>query len=363
MKIGIITDAIDDSAAGIGVYVKNLVLELSKIDKKNTYVLIHYKKNNFYNFIKNKNFKEEIISLKKENLFYRFIRKFFILPIKIQKLKLDVLHETTQVGSWFFLSRFKKVITVHDLVPLILPKTQPFFSYITHKFLVNFLLKKYDHIISVSKNTKKDLTKILKIPQDKIKVVYEDANILSTKKYMNKKPKNFFLFVGTLEPRKNIVRLLKAFSKFNKKKTHFKLIIIGKKGWKYEDIFKTYKNLKLKGKVIILNKVSDKELNNYFCNAFAFIFPSLYEGFGLPVLEAMKLGCPVIASKTSSIPEITENSALLIDPYSVESICYAMLKITNELNTRKILIKKGREQAKKFSWKKCAKQTLQVYTS
>jgi glycosyltransferase involved in cell wall biosynthesis len=170
---------------------------------------------------------------------------------------------------------------------------------------------------------------------------------------------NFILFVGTLQPRKNIARLIEAFAKIEEKKD-LQLIIIGKKGWLYEEILETPSRLGIEEKVKFLHSISNEELNVFYKHALCYVLPSLYEGFGLPVLEAMNHGCPVITSNISSLPEAGGDAALYVDPESVDDIAKKMTRLINDENLRKELIEKGKKQVAKFSWEKTAKETLAV---
>ena len=170
----------------------------------------------------------------------------------------------------------------------------------------------------------------------------------------------YVLFVGTLQPRKNIVRLVEALSML---KSDIKLVIVGKKGWMYEEILESPKKFKIEDKVKFLDFVPDEDLPAFYKNALCFVLPSLYEGFGLPVLEAMKYGCPVITSNVSSLPEAGGDAALYVDPLSVEDIIEKLELLIKDEDLRKKLIKKGYEQAKKFNWEKTARETLKVLES
>ena len=165
--------------------------------------------------------------------------------------------------------------------------------------------------------------------------------------------------MGTIQPRKNIARLIEAFSKI---KNEIQLVIVGKKGWLYEEILETPKKLEIADRVKFLDFVTDEDLPIFYKNAMCFVLPSLYEGFGLPVLEAMQYGCPVITSNVSSLPEAGGDAALYVDPLNVDDIKKNLDLIINNSELRKKLIKKGYEQAARFSWEKTAKETLKVLT-
>ena len=176
----------------------------------------------------------------------------------------------------------------------------------------------------------------------------------------------YILFVGTLQPRKNIVRLIEAFSRVSRSSlipNTLSLIIVGKKGWLYEEILEAPKKFDVQGKVKFLDFVPDEDLPAFYKHAVCFVLPSLYEGFGLPILEAMKYGCPVITSNISSLPEAGGDAALYVDPLDVNDITKNLELIIKDSELRKKLIEKGYEQVKKFSWEKTAKETLKVLES
>lgn len=355
MKIGIIVDSLDDSSGGISVYTENLAREILEIDKKNEYVLIHHRENDKEIF-KNK---ELIVPLKKIP-FAREYRKIIQLPKILEKEGFDIIHETTQIGPFFRKSKFKKVVTIHDLAPLKFPKTQSWLTFFHHKIGLKKILKNIDKVITVSESSKKDILEFFKIDEAKIKVIYEGYKKLEIGedclgKYGIKKP--YLLYVGTLEPRKNVVGIIKAFKQSN---VDCQLVIGGKKGWKYKEIFKAVKELGIEGKVHFPGFIADEDLGYLYKNAIAFVFPSLYEGFGLPVLEAMHCGCPVITSNVSSLPEVAGDACILVDPDNVDEIAGAILRVQDR-KKREDMIKKGYGQAKKFSWRKCAEETLKIY--
>ncbi len=168
------------------------------------------------------------------------------------------------------------------------------------------------------------------------------------------------MFVGTLQPRKNIERLIEAFAKLIIKHPNLSLLVVGKKGWLYEGILEAPKKFGIKESVRFIDFVQDQELPSLYKNAKCFVLPSLYEGFGLPVLEAMKYGCPVVTSNVSSLPEAGGDAALYVDPQNVNDIAEKIDKVLSDPKLREEMVKKGHEQVKKFSWEKTARETLRV---
>lgn len=365
MKIAIITDCIDDGAAGVGVYTKMLAENLLKLDKQNEYVLVHYKKgsNDFY-----KNKKELVIKMRSLP-FFREFRKIFIMPKFLEKEGFDLVHEPMQLGPFFFRKKYRAVVTIHDLSPLVFPKTFNWTIPIHHLLGLNMTLPVVNRIITDSKSTRKDVVTRFPVASDKIRVIHLGVSDSFSKrqksevKAFRKKYRldfPFILYLGTLEPRKNIVTLISAYASLKNKISH-KLVIGGAKGWKFSHIFKKVQESGLEQDIIFLGFVPDKDLALLYSSADLFVFPSLYEGFGLPPLEAMKCGCPVVVSNSSSLPEVVGDAALTVDPHDVSGLADAIYKILSSVKLRRDLVRKGFLNVKHFSWKRCAKETLKVY--
>ena len=249
-------------------------------------------------------------------------------------------------------------MTVHDLIPLLFPRWQTTRRVLYFKYFLKYRFRFVDRFIAVSNTTKQDLIDLFEIPEDKIDVVYEGVS--EQFRPIEKKRKDFILTVGTLEPRKNFKRIIEAYiSLRTEEKISDKLIIVGKKGWLFDDI------LTIPGAfqddIIFKGYVSEDELIRLFQLARFFIYPSMYEGFGLPILEAMACGCPVITSNTSSMPEVAGDAASLVDPYRIEEIKNAMYTLTNDAGLCTKMSAEGIRRASKFSWQRAAEQTSQVY--
>lgn len=227
-----------------------------------------------------------------------------------------------------------------------------------------YSVSKADKILTISQSSKSDIIKTYGISGTKISVVYpgvreESVNYLSMESLLKKFNinKEYILFVGTLQPRKNIKKLIEAFSKIE---TNADLVIVGRKGWMYEDILSAPQEMGIENRVKFIHDATDDDLPSFYKYAKFFILPSLYEGFGLPILEAMKNGCPVITSDTSSMPEAGGDASLYIDPNDTEDISKKMKNLLEDDKLREDLIKKGYVQVKKFSWEKSARETLAI---
>lgn len=241
-----------------------------------------------------------------------------------------------------------------------------------------YSVSKARKILAISESTKDDIIKYYQIEPEKVVVIYPGMdkklatlrilkNMENTEKIKKKYgiEGDYILYVGTLQPRKNLVRLIEAFNITIKQYNNItiKLVIAGKKGWLYEEIFQRVKDLGLKKEVIFTGYVPDKDLPALYKGAKCFVLVSLYEGFGLPALEALSFGVPVVVSKISSLPEVVGNAGVLVDPHDVKDIVKGINEVLNYTEAeRQEMIRRGLKQAKKFSWEKCAKETLEVLT-
>jgi glycosyltransferase involved in cell wall biosynthesis len=241
---------------------------------------------------------------------------------------------------------------------------------ISSKLLFPKLIRDSDRIIADSYNTKKDIVNYYGVREEKISVIHlgasrgyrqlENQIVESVRsKYHLNFP--FVLFIGTIEPRKNIPVLLKAFSICKKKLPELKLVIVGQKGWKYHAVFTTITNLHLQNDVLFLQYVPHEDLPAIYNAAELFVYPSLYEGFGLPPLEAMQCGVPVITSNTSSLPEIVGERGAMVNPDDIQGLASMMFDLLSDDSLRKENIRYGLSRARLFSWEKCALETQEIY--
>ncbi len=362
MKIGIDIREAVRGKAGKGCYTAHLVEDILKSDKKNRYLLytdrpiVLYR--NFDNakqvIIDKKGFKWHRAALKniyKENCDLFFAPTSYIIP---------ALHNP---------KKLKVIMTVHDLVAFLFPDKHNKKAVLTEKATIKKALKKSVRILSVSQNTKNDLSKKFKISDDAIKIVpnaasdiFEPIDKENFDHYIDEKqiPEKFIFIAGTLEPRKNLPVLFKAFAQVLKEFPDYQLLVAGKKGWMFREIFETQARLGLDGKVRFMDYVPERELVYLYNLASVFVYPSVYEGFGIPPLEAMKCGCPVVTSNISSLPEVVENAAIKIDPKEPEALSDAIKSLLRNDKLRKELIEKGYKQSEKFSWKLSAKKFLDI---
>ncbi len=374
MKIAIDIREAGGEKAGKGWYTFHLVQNLLKIDATNDYIL--YARDGIPGFSQFKNAQIKLFSGKSFFWHYRVARD-------IKKQKADIFFApSSYIIPGILPSTIKTILTIHDLIAFLYPNTHNKKATIIEKLLLRRALRRAAHVCTVSENTRADLLERFHYDSQKITTVYCGAGeeFLPIPKENLKDfivqtnlPAKFFLAVGTLEPRKNYLNLIKAFKKVSDLNPDYHLIIVGKNGWGrslrsalhlsygYEKIHANIKENYLTKKIHLLGYLSNKSLVNLYSLATALVFPSLYEGFGLPPLEALQCGCPIIASNTSSIPEVVGAAALFINPESPDQITGAMLKIIKEPQLATQLRAKGLIQAKKFSWKNSAKQLLEIF--
>ena len=285
----------------------------------------------------------------------------------------SVIHLSNQHFARYalFLNR-PFILTVHDLVRCCFnfdPET------ISEKILLNLdkrYIKRASHIIAVSENTKCDLVNYLNIPESRISVIYNGVNhsIFKPYKSYQMRPyhhhKPYILYIGSERRHKNLGRLLEAFAQLKREFPELKLVKVGGPGRSEQFRDETMKKLshlglELSQDVIFADYVSDLELAYYYSSAVLLCYPSLYEGFGLPPLEAMACGCPVVTSNTSSLPEVVGGAGIMVDPYNTDSLAGAMRRVLTDNELRDSMVRKGLEQARKFSWEKTTELTLEIY--
>ena len=291
----------------------------------------------------------------------------FKLKKELKKLKPDLLFS----GDTYMPlnSRIPTVIVSHDLAYLHHDNHQRFFDRNYYKFFFKKFHNNAQKIIAVSKFTKEDIVNNYNIASSKIEVVYNSANghfhPVDTKTKNNTKKEltggnPYFVYLGSIHPRKNLVNLIKGFNEFkSKNQNDYKLVIIGRPAWKTKDYFKTLKSSPF-NKDIITKQITREELPKYIGSAEAMFYVSLFEGFGIPILEGFEAGIPVVTSNISSMPEVAQDAALLVDPHSPKSIAEAMQQLLTDKNLHSSLVKKGNKRLKDFSWDLSAAKTYEI---
>ncbi|OGK20798.1 hypothetical protein A3C98_02660 [Candidatus Roizmanbacteria bacterium RIFCSPHIGHO2_02_FULL_37_15] len=343
MKIGVNARVLQNVKTGIPYFVKQLYSELVKIDKENQYIFFQPKKN---------------------SLLHSFLFDNFSINWKIEKSRVDIFHGPANLLPIFKRSGIKYIVTVHDLSFLIYPSYQSAIFNLYYKYFVGRSLKNADIVVADSNNTKKDIINYYHIPADKIKVIYLGVSgIFFKTEIKNRLIKDkYFLTLTTHPQRKNTLAILEAV-KINNKLLNYKLVIAGLIEEGKKDLLKErIHNLKLTNNIILWGYAKQKDLINLYQHAEFFIYPSFYEGFGLPVLEAMASKCPVITSDNSSLVEITRDKTWLVNPRSPTEISVKMLNLLNLSASKRIeLINKNYIFSKKFTWRNTARQYLKNF--
>lgn len=286
-----------------------------------------------------------------------------ILPLHIKKMmgqRKNILWSPSNTGP---MGIEHQVVTIHDTVPFDHPEwlNSKFVSW--YKFLQPILTRKVKHIITISEFSKNKIIEHLKVPEEKISVIYNGVDIIKSEwteqtieKYNHLD--RYILSVGSLEPRKNINKLITAFCQYkNETSDNLKLVIVGKEG--VGRVFRQSSIDKDNRDIIYTGHISDSELNYLYAKALGFCYPSMYEGFGLPPLEAMAHGIPVLTSDNSALKELCENRAILVNPYSTESIAEGIYNLINN-NSDSIKCASNMEYANSLTWSKCARSTINL---
>ncbi len=371
MRIGItVDDGLSSIAGGIGQYVRSLVKHLASIAPDDQFVLVYARARGVRPFAlpsaSNISWVEIPIP---RLLLHRFLWPLLGKPL-IESFTgpLDVLHitlTTTRVPT-----QVPTVVTIYDLFPEKYPDHFKPSGRFFRKGLLKQAKEQAHAIIAISEATKHDIVELLGMTADSIAVIHLglprrtappstlEAGFI--RRYTLQQP--YILFVGRIDPRKNIKALIKAFSQLRRKtKDPYLLVLAGSNGWKAQEVRRFVERLGLQDSVRFLGYVPDEYLSSLMRNATVFAYPSLYEGFGLPLLEAMAYGIPIAASNISSIPEVAGPAANYFDPYDPTDICRALVELVEDAPLRVTLIEEGHRRLANFSWERTAQQTLEVY--
>lgn len=361
MRIGIDVRKINDF--GIGTYIQNLLKYLLEMDKQNQYFLFfNYRDIEHFNYPK-----EQVVKLMNNSPKYS-VREHFSLSHQAKKYEIQLFHEPHYTLPYFL--KCKKVVSVHDLIHLKFPRNLPAKkAYIYAKFMLGQAVKKADKILTGSENTKNDIMEIFKTNQGKIEVIYygvdeifkpiKEQNLLENFRNKYKLPDKYILYSGSIRKHKNLENALKTYAALKDKSHHLVLAGVGLQNQRV--IEPTLKELKITERVKIIPFLDYIELVLLYNSASVLFFPTLYEGFGLPVLEAMACGIPVVSSNNSSIAEVSGDAALLVNPANLKEMTEALEKVLDKTSLRQRMISFGLERAKMFNWKKTAEQTLKIY--
>ncbi|MDD3861685.1 MAG: glycosyltransferase family 1 protein [Candidatus Gracilibacteria bacterium] len=391
MHILFLADTIDNQNAGVHFYTKHLIQALLKLDKKNRYSFIHQKENVFFKDT------EHYIIPSSKGLGKESYRRIFKIPKLIKKLKPDIVVEPAHIGPFNIPKSIKRVTIIYDLTPIIFSKFHIKRSWVIHKLLLGKVIRNASLLIAISENTKNDILKLYKT-NAKIEGIYPgiSAPNLVTPELkeagLSQIKSPYLLYVGTIEPRKNLNLLVDAFLEL--KSEHnlpHSLVLAGGIGWKIKPLLNRLKNHQKD--IILTGYITEEQKASLYKHADTLIYPSLYEGFGLPPLEAMSYGIPVICSTGGSLKEIFSNHALMFEPNDKETLKKHILSVIpvpsvipakagiygksvrecidsrfrgndTERETdsfRQSLIKNGLAYSKTFTWEKTAEETIKAF--
>jgi glycosyltransferase involved in cell wall biosynthesis len=371
MKVAIDVRTVLPNRSGVGNYVLNLIQNLRQVDPEPMYYFLAQKKN---------------LSLlgdlaRKQNSFLTLFShenhplsdfwEHFILPLRLKRMEIDIFHGPASLIP-FRKDHYGLVVTIHDLVAFLFPETIPLKYGAYMRYLLRQAVKRANRIISVSEHTRQDLMKILNVPSEKITVIHEAPSPIfrpDDKEAVQSRLKNrygitkkFIYHLGNIEPRKNLIVLLEAFTRVCRELgNEYQLVVSGQKGWLIHSLSHFLKNYPMRDQILFTGYIQMEDLPLFMNGAEIFVFPSLYEGFGLPVLEAMSCGTPVISSNRSSIPEIVGSAGVLVDPTDIQNLAERIIHLLREPAERMRLSQLGKEQAARFSWVEAARKTLDVY--
>ena len=361
MKIAIDVRDADGEKTGKGFFTFGLVKAILAQDPFNQYLLYSDKPSNPFP--------------KQDNLTFRHIDKrglkWHLETLKdLKSERPDLYIAPTSFIIPALAPRWLRVaLVVHDLVAFLFPRNHSKKAVFVERLTLRSALRKASKVFVVSENTQNDLINLFNYPKSQTVEIpcaphdsyFDELNPKDSEKVRKKfnLPEKFILGVGTLEPRKNFANLIKSYIIVKRKYPEYKLVIGGKKGWKYQELEQLVKLHHLEQDVLFLGYVKDEDLHHLYNLAEVFVFPSLYEGFGIPPLEAMASGCPVIASNTSSLPEVVGDAGLLIDPRNSVKIADGIISLIENQQLRNMLVERGVHRSRKFTWDESAQKALE----
>ncbi len=369
MIIGVNTRLlIKNKLEGIGYFELQILMCMTNNNPKDIFVFFFDRKYD-KSFVFSKNIIPVVIPLPTRHPLLWKVYFDYLLPFYCKKYKVDVFFSPEN-----YIPRINTIpiiCTIHDINFFHNNKyigNKSHQRYFMHYFPLN--AKKSEKIITVSEYSKKDIAESFGIEKEKIEVVYnapnevyvkqnEEVNLRTKMQYTN--GKDYFYFVGAIHKRKNLTNIFLAFDEFKRKSgSDTKLVIVGAKKWWQGEIEDTYNNIEYKDDIVFVGRKEASDVALIASAAIGLVFPSLFEGFGIPIVEAMAAHTPVITSNTTSLPEVAGDSAIIVNPYSVEEICMAMYQLYENKQLRQELIEKGEKRLKLFSWEKSSEKIWQI---
>ena len=368
MRIAIDATAIPRLVAGAGVYTYQLVRALAALEAEHDYVVFAH--SDAFDELARQHPHLRVVHVRAPSRPERLLWEQFLLPGRLRRLGIDVLHSPHHTTPALPLP-CPRVVTIHDVTFFLLPQRYPPSRRLYFQAITRAAARLAQAIITPSQTVKRDVVRVLGVPQEWVTAIaeapapefapLEDADALGRIRWRYKLPSRYILSVGNLEPGKNRGRLIAAYGRLRERGLQYHLVIAGQRAWRYESDLALVRRLRLDDVVHFLGYVDGADMPGLYSSANLLAFPSLYEGFGLPVLEAMACGTPVVTSSVSALPEVAGDAALLVDPKDVVALTEAMERALADEALRADLRARGIQRAREFSWEKAARETVQVY--
>lgn len=365
MRIGIDARLPFYRMGGISQYILHLLPALAELDETNQYKVFHSRKDQHTYVPGSRRFS-------RSNLWTPCHHKWerAALAVELIPHRLDVLHSPDFIPPFHGAKR--RVITVHDLNFIFYPEFLTKDSLRYYRGQIDWAVKEADRISADSEATRRDLIERIGVEPAKVTTIHLAASPVYIQAYTRLEvmaalqnrnlPEGFLLCVGTLEPRKNLPTLIRAFAQLlHSGDVDVPLVLVGGRGWKYEEVFDTIREQGIEKSVVHLSGVGDSELAKLYHGAGVLLTPSYYEGFGLPALEAMHCGCPIVVSNRGSLIEVAGDAGILLEPEDIDGWSAAILKVLEDSELRNRMVESGYAQASKFSWQATAQKTLSLY--
>ena len=369
MRVAFDATAIPDNRAGAGTYIVSLVNALARVDRDNEYVVFVKPEHAAEFEALGPNFR--LILVPVSSTPRRLLWEQTGLPLAVRRLKADVLHSPHYTMPLLPGGGYRQVVSFHDMTYLLMPELHPRFHRRFFPPMMRLSVRRADRLLVISESTRRDLERLLPSAAGKITTTplaagpvfrpAPPAEVLDACTRYGLTPGRFLLYVGVLEPRKNVPMLLQAFAQIARHFPEVPLVIVGKKGWMYDAIFAELTARGLADRVVFTGYVPEEDLPRLYGGARAFVYPSLYEGFGLPVLEAMQCGTPVVTTDISSMPEVVGDAALMVHPDDMNGLAGALTRVLSDDALAADLRQRGLARAAEFSWERCARETRAVY--
>ncbi len=353
--------------AGVSHYIEQVLAHLGDLDRQNRYTIYTTRGLDQTALGLPANFQVRPSRLPTINPRIRIPWEQFLAPLLLRRIKADLFHGTLNVVP--LACPVPSVVTIHDLAFIRFPQTFRAYNRTYLDFATRLTARRAARILTVSEHTRREVIGLLGVPAERVVVTPNAARAhfrppapaaIAQLRARHGLPERFLLYVGTLEPRKNLITLLEAYVEVARR-TDATLLVGGGKGWLYTPIFERLEALGLRDRVRFVGYIDEAELPLWYAAATAFVFPSIYEGFGMPPLEAMACGTPVVTSNSSSLPEVVGDAGIMVDPYDAAALAVALIKVLGDADLRAELRARGLQRAAQFTWRTTAERTLRAY--